>query len=47
MSKILDGNVKELSKEITIDYTLDTLYNVLKDYSETKFDEENINNDNN
>jgi len=47
MSKILDGNVEELSKEITIDYTLDTLYNVLKEYSETKFDEENINNDNN
>ena len=47
ISKILDGNVKELSKEITINYTLDTLYNVLKEYSETKFDEESINNDNN
>lgn len=47
ISKILDGNVEELSKEITIDYTLDTLYHVLKEYSETKFDEENINNDNN
>ena len=47
ISKILDGNVEELSKEITIDYTLDTLYHVLKGYSETKFDEENINNDNN
>jgi len=47
ISKILDGNVKELSKEITINYTLDTLYHVLKEYSETKFDEENINNDNN
>ena len=46
ISKILDGNVEELSKEITIDYTLDTLYNVLKEYSETKFDEE-LNNDNN
>ena len=47
ISKILDGNVEELSKEITLDYTLDTLYHVLKEYSETKFDEENINNENN
>lgn len=48
ISKILDGNVKELSSEIAIEYTLDTLYCVLKEYSETKFDEgEENNHDNN
>ena len=46
LSKILDNNVKEISNELAIEYTLDTLYCVLKEYSETKFDE-GSNDDNN
>jgi len=44
--KILSGTEDEYS-EFALDFVLDKLYNVLKEYSETKFDEENINNDNN
>lgn|SRR5574344_907210 len=44
MNKILDNNTKELSGELAIEYTLDTLYCVLKEYSETKFDEGKENN---
>lgn len=38
---------ENLQKELAADFIFIKLYDILKEYSETKFDEENINNDNN